>query len=279
MKTTTTTNTRDIMTRAHALTRETLAKYPGASYRATLAAALRLCWATDPVRALEALETVARDPAALEKLAGAMVYKAGMRRAANVAALIRSNGETGHNNASAVPVMASLAGDLADLKQEAICRFLERVARARAAGAAPTFKDGRALSPANLMYWTANAALEKLYRETKKHPSASRTTELDEDETEATRAEIDMSRSRDAQRADYTMNPERVVMIRDRIESAAAGIANDGYRADALRMVWASRVAGYSTREITRGDASAARRARRILAAFDEADEANERDA
>lgn len=53
MKTATTTTTRaaERMTRAHEMTRETLAKYPAADYRATFAAALRIAWKEIPAPA------------------------------------------------------------------------------------------------------------------------------------------------------------------------------------------------------------------------------------
>ena len=54
----TTTTTRAIMTRAHALTRETLAIYPRADYRATLAAALRIVWEETALEDLDTLDPV-----------------------------------------------------------------------------------------------------------------------------------------------------------------------------------------------------------------------------
>ncbi len=213
-------NVRDIMIRAHAMTRAAL--QPSDNYAATLAAALRICWA-------DALQ-----PSALEEwlsMSGAEQYSALQRMTRY--AIRKDSAETDSRGQYRANRFAWIvdADDVAAIVADAWTRVAEAVVN-------PRYADD---SLKRILYRAVCSAAQRINRAEKRHASALRLDAYTADDgTQATREFIELQAGAAAER--IAPDPYTATAIKDSIERAA--------RDDRDRAIIRALAAGYTQAEI-----------------------------
>jgi hypothetical protein len=223
--TTTTTTTRDIMTRAHEMTRETRREYPAADYRATFAAALRIVW-----EQAKAESTTAR--AQWDALDGTeqhdRLLKMAYHRARRNAAETNARGEYRANRYA----WAKTADDYESIVNDAWTRL-----------PALLDKNDADESPRPLNIILARAcdrAAQYIDRQEKRHANALRTTTATDSDGNETETQYIDDATATAER--IAPNPETAAIITDALDRLCAD--------DIDRAILAGMLYGFNMREI-----------------------------
>lgn len=212
-----------IMTRAHAMTRDTLRAFPEADYRATFSAALRAAW-NEETTAVEAWQKMTDE----ERVSALQIMTYGIARRSKAECDKRGNYREDH--------FRWLRGedDLQAVIDDSYIRVMQYLT-----------VDRYAVKPLGVvLWWSVTNAARKIARNEKKHANAIRFSDIAKDNSKDDRRNEDAYIIANAApiAEPIAPSPEAAAILRDTLESIC--------RDDVDRQIIRDRAEGYSNREI-----------------------------